>query len=228
VPRRTNAELMAWANDHLLYEISMVAGHVARFIRLRDLLAANPGDPYAKEVHDWVGRNADIESFALHMRTLIDFFFAGGAPTAAGFFEVESDWPSRLRPRRKPDALRVTKQRVGAEIAHLSFVRTSPAKEWPYERMWSDLVPVIRLFIENASQDRLSREFCQAVEVLLPPSEEPTEMREFMVGLRWTATAIGATLGPPYPLSDDGHTGQSSHGGTATYPVVPEVPGLGD
>ncbi len=45
--------------------------------------------------------------------------------------------------------------RVGAEVAHLSFRRSAPAKTWPYEEIWRALGDVLWAFIEHANADRI-------------------------------------------------------------------------
>ncbi len=72
------------------------------------------GHPVEREVLDRIGRNADIESFAMHSKNLV-FFLYGKKPTsndvvAAFYFDRASDWAS-VRPDR-PKSLALVNQRV--------------------------------------------------------------------------------------------------------------------
>jgi hypothetical protein len=220
VARRSNEELIAFADEHLLYEISMVAALVDRFVRLRELLAEEqpPEDKYAAEVFDWAGRNADIETFAVHVRVLIDFFFGGGSPVAADYFDDKSTWPSTLRPKSKLRSLQHIKRRVGAEISHLSHQRTAPAADWGYQEIWNNLAPLVLLFIENASADRLSRECVAAIKALIPPSPRANHIDLTPPGTR---LAVGATTAPPYLVPED----PTPNWGTAVVPPPTLGPG---
>jgi hypothetical protein len=66
----SRAALSKFTDEHLLYEIEMVAGLTARMLRHVDWfdnrgLTENDGE-YAQDVLDMSGRNADIEAFVMH------------------------------------------------------------------------------------------------------------------------------------------------------------------
>jgi len=82
-----------------------------------------------------VARNAFVESFALHARSLVGFLFGGKVrPTdliAADYFDSAARW-AKLRGGMPPE-LRVIGPRVRGEIAHLSYERlavTAETKGW--------------------------------------------------------------------------------------------------
>jgi hypothetical protein len=79
--------------------------------------------------------NASLESFTLHARTLVGFFFGGKTNpadmVASDFFDEPRKW-QRLRGKKDP-VLMLVGPRVGKEIAHLSYDRlgvTPEAKAW--------------------------------------------------------------------------------------------------
>ena len=222
MPNRSKAELMAFADDHLLYEIAMVAGLTKRLRRFLTLLDADPanGDELVGELFDLTGRNADIESLAVHTRVLVEFFYGreGRARAiAADFFDRESDWAA-VRPKR-PRSLQLINKRVGEEIAHLSYQRNAPAKNWDYEAVWRDLRTVVAIFAEHAANDRISNDWRTKVRAILTEAEQPDRadaisrlVRGGNITARVGATTIDSTLWPR----------QLSQGGTAVLPPLRE------
>lgn len=82
-----------------------------------------------------VATNAFLESFTVHARALVGFFFGGKRKPedmkAFDFFDSPSQW-ARLR-REMPAALKTVQTRVAKEVAHLSYARlsvTPEAKGW--------------------------------------------------------------------------------------------------
>ncbi|MET0182791.1 MAG: hypothetical protein ABW199_07895 [Caulobacterales bacterium] len=73
-------------------------------------------------------RNACLESWVLHLRNLIDFFYAD-APQADDLAALDyvADWQA-IRPV-KPAAFEIAKRRANKEIAHLSAQRMAVAPE---------------------------------------------------------------------------------------------------
>jgi hypothetical protein len=214
----TPEELSEFARDHLLYEVAMVARLVDRFRRHRELLDATPRPQgqLADELFDLAGRNADIESFGIHVRALVDFLFAGRDKKdviAADYFDDQLEW-SRVR-GKMPAELRDVNARVGAEIAHLSVTRPTPAKAWMYEAVWPALADVLRRFVDNARADRLDAESRERardwldVQRTAKPVKPPGAPR---------LASYGATeyRGPIEFVE--------SSPGTATYPLKPEPP----
>lgn len=101
---RSPSETQGLAQDHLLYEIQMVAGLVWRLARHHTLFLTSALDltPLRMELLDLAGRNADIEALGLHARVLVDFFYGEreckADAIAADFFDHPMVWK---RARRK-------------------------------------------------------------------------------------------------------------------------------
>ena len=86
-----------------------------------------------------VEHNALVEAFALHSRVLIEFFYAKPNPKfpddvhAEHYFSPGSTWRN-ARPKLSKEDYEGIKNRVGKEIAHLTFARQLVAPEdkpWP-------------------------------------------------------------------------------------------------
>ncbi|HMD15317.1 MAG TPA: hypothetical protein VKH18_01520 [Terriglobales bacterium] len=108
--------------------------------------------------------SALLESFAVHLRNLIEFFFfakKGAYVRAQDFFEDPTDWPL---PQLTPDLKRIL-QRANNEVSHLTESRISgnpPSKGWDTATMVKQIEIVARRFALKASGKRLEpkvREF---------------------------------------------------------------------
>ena len=88
------------ASDHLWYEIWMFCNLVRHLEADREI--------------DQVSNNALVESFAIHTRILIDFFYCKGQLTAAQFFDPPDQWESLCPP--KSELLHRAKTRADKEI----------------------------------------------------------------------------------------------------------------
>jgi hypothetical protein len=221
----------SYATNHLVYEIQMVAGLAARFDRFAKLLpslSAATSSVAEREVLDLVGRNADIEAFAVHCRVLIHFLYGTKDDkrdcVARDFFLEQSVWPT-MRPK-KPRVLSFISERAGIEIAHLSYDRKNPAPPWDYAAIWNALAEVLRVFVEGADLGRLGRNARDQVRSLVaPPTTD--ELQDVINRLERVSrqAVIGATQNPyidsPYLEVVDGP-------GTAVVkPKMPQPP-LGD
>ena len=83
--------------NRVLYELEMMAGLVERMDRFDELLRAElPDNELVRDLLDAAGRNADIESFALHARAMWAFLFGPKRRPddviARDFFETDGDW----------------------------------------------------------------------------------------------------------------------------------------
>jgi hypothetical protein len=215
-PRPTPAEAISVADDHLLYEIGMVAGLTQRLTRFAKLLESNLplGSPVTEELLHLTGRNADIEAFTVHVRVLLDFLYddkpRADDAVATDFFDDAGRWKT-IRPS-KTAALAEIKSRVGGEIAHLTYRRSAPAKEWVYETIWNDLSDVLRLFVDNAAQDRLSSHFRAEAGALLAQ----------VVAV--PASRFAALAGVTEAMDYTGAEGTGTTGGTAILPLPEPFP----
>jgi hypothetical protein len=106
--RRTDAELQH-ASGHVLYGLTQLVG---------------AADRLALGVTDQVTHNALIESFASHVRSLMEFFDSrpdakADDVIAADFFDDSATWTS-TRPVWPTD-LDGVRERVNKELAHLTY-----------------------------------------------------------------------------------------------------------
>jgi hypothetical protein len=212
-------DLREFAAHHLIYEVEMVAGLVWRLLRHQALFLTWDGDanPLMKEIMDMAGRNADIESFGLHTRILVDFLYdQRGKETdaiARDYVNDPSAW-QRARPK-KPRDLKLVNERVGIEVAHLSYLRSAPSKDWPYPKIWDALRSVLREFVSQVDPDRAGKDVIERMrEVLEAPITDPQH------ALRFAALARATTWTPIVP--------PMSQAGTATAPVQVDFPATGD
>jgi hypothetical protein len=131
--------------------------------------------------------NALLESFTIHARNLVRFFYdgrTGGYPEsksrrganqyrnayADDFFD-DATW-RRSRPKPKPEALQKIDARVAQEIVHLTYNRitiATQARQWDYRIIWQDLARCMQAFLDVVPRDRVADDFVAQVEALLPP-----------------------------------------------------------
>jgi hypothetical protein len=139
---RSIDELRA-ASEHLHYEIEML-DYTAKALARTSVSNL---------------RNALLESFTIHARSLLDVFFPSGAEEndvlAEQYFDDPMTW--KMARGRKPDF--DVRANVGTQIAHLSYERLGigpEAKNWPVSQIHADLMRVVRAFEETAARERLS------------------------------------------------------------------------
>ncbi len=149
-PPWTDAEALDYA-EHLKYELSMLA-------QTRGM----GGSSFpAGHVH-----NALVESYAIHLRNWIDFFFAKNPQdddvTYRDFLPPGSTW--QPAPALSA-ALKLAKERANKEIAHMTSKRykgADPMKWWDHN--WaSEIASILRDFAKEASPARLDPEVLEAL-----------------------------------------------------------------
>jgi hypothetical protein len=149
--RRTDEELRkaAW---HLFYEIEMLLA-ASRFLQA----LPDPQTPREKLI-----RNAVVESFTVHLRVLIMFFYSERRyldDVLAEEFMLKGEW-TKLR-GEKPAQLAEAELRMGKEVAHLTTSRysddesDSPNKIWPTAELVSELLGLLKTFLKHASEARI-------------------------------------------------------------------------
>ena len=107
-----------------------------------------------EDVHDkYFIENALIESFAIHLRNILDFLYSDSARKddiiAEHFFTDPHIWRN-ARPQKsaKLDAMH---HRVHKEIAHLTYTRqkvTPETKPWPIAEIVSEVMPAFKRFLQ--------------------------------------------------------------------------------
>ena len=162
-PKRSTFELQA-VSAHLLYEIEMLADLVEA------MGAVDTG--FTTTGSEWAVRNALLESFTIHARSLVGFFYPRRPQPddaiAEDFFDDDT-WSRRGAPEN-PSWSRV-RRRVGKEIAHLTYQRHNPyedAATWPHGKIFLELAAVVGDFVRLVPQERLHPDFTQRVTEALP------------------------------------------------------------
>lgn len=139
--------------EHLYYEVQMT-------FDLSVLLATS-------HIPNPLVRNAMVETFPMHVRQLIDFFWRERSSNpkaerdafAADYFDP-GEWAA-LRPERPAD-LDAVWEKVGWGIVHLTYGRanvTPEQKEWRPLLICQALAPVVRCFIDNVDPAKLDPEW---------------------------------------------------------------------
>lgn len=145
-------ELRRIARDHLSYEIDML---YSTFALIPDtLIQSRP-----------VLRSAVIESFALHTRVLLDFFFGENPKSddlvANDYFQEDPEYWDRTK-RLIPgfQDIKLLRRRTHKQVAHLTYNRLLVT---PHESQWKEpgedalhiIEAALREFLLNAPADLL-------------------------------------------------------------------------
>ena len=136
---RTDQELAAYADGHLLYEAQM-------FVLARQALPAATND---------FTKNVLLEVCVLHLRNLLDFFYPRGNAhdddVVAAHYGGCSLPPITLTLER-------ARKRAHKELAHLTLDRqfgAPPSKAWDFDGLSADLRLVIDAFNRQCDQAKL-------------------------------------------------------------------------
>lgn len=226
---RSVAELRDFADKHLWYEVLMTAALAARMKRhavLFDNGLSSADGALADELLEIPGRNADIESFAIHARNLWSFLYLKKAKdndvVAANYFDDRDEW-FRVRGPRDKKSLRRINSRVPVEIGHLSLGRQKEYdRQWEYEAIWGDLAKVLDVFLKNVPDERVSAEFREHAKSVLSRSlaAEANDLLSEISRMGLVARTGATEMFQGYTISDSG--------GTATLIPNPEPPAFGD
>lgn len=108
-----------------------------------------------------ITHNALVESFAVHARALLDFFYPEGHPIKATdvlaehFFPTPNDWLSK-RPTKSIADIEKIRERVAKEIVHLTYNRQQvklPDKVWPTRSIATELDLAFKVFKSSISPE---------------------------------------------------------------------------
>lgn len=144
---RTRQEVID-ASEHLCYEIWML--HQLGITLANGLPGKGPI------------LNAFINSFAVHVRNLVDFLFdnkgnaKGDAILAEHYFDKPEDWAS-IRPERS-ERLKQAKIRCEKQVAHLTFTRQKK-EPWNFIEVIREIHSPLSVFIENVDLALLGTHF---------------------------------------------------------------------
>ncbi len=137
----TNQQLTDFSGEHLLHELSM-------FWELAEILPQRKAG-----TTEYV---ALIESFATHLRNLIEFLFfpvKGDYVRAQQFFDDPAAWSPKLT-----GDFEKLLDRANNEVDHLTVRRISgnpPEKAWPTDGILKQIEPIAKEFAAKASEKKL-------------------------------------------------------------------------
>ena len=156
----TDDDYWKYSDDHIAYEVEMFSWLAAFLSDPSTRLLAPPAD--AKRLN-----NALIESFALHLRNLLEFLFdhKNRDHIVAEQFCEAGAW--KLDPKDKPAVLGKAWGAANEQIAHLTDKRKprdSPDKVWPCKEIADAIRPLIERFTANNLTDRLSQKVRAAID----------------------------------------------------------------
>ena len=132
------------ASVHLLYEIDMLLG-------TQKLLASDPTNLVIK--------NALLESFGIHLRSLDDFFYKDAILKDVTAKDYVRNWKDK-RPMKSPtfdDAA----NRVDKEIAHLTYHRLDVKgvkKDWHFTDLTKELMDICECFLKFVNERHVVKE----------------------------------------------------------------------
>ena len=189
----TDQQLLDYSEEHLLYEL-----HIFRWVA--ENLPADKGFVLS----------ALLESFAIHLRNLIDFLYTqpGKARNddlvAADFFDSPDAWDPGAIPKSLEDA----RERANKEISHITYKRkgaTDPTKPWPVADLFNQIQSVAQKFAAGASSKKLHPSVMawlksdpKVVAVLLVSASTTTSNTAASV-VSWGPSASGKTAGSVGP-----------------------------
>ena len=142
-------EKLKCISSHLYYEFSMCTALTQEMIK-----GYPPGTI----------NNALLQSFALHVRNLIDFLYNDKHQPddvyAGDYFETPEKW-QQLRNAIMPGLARA-KKRANKEIAHLTYSRLDVAqkeKKWAFVDLSGEMVKAFDPFVTNVDRSLLNPEW---------------------------------------------------------------------
>jgi hypothetical protein len=169
----SDQQLLDYSREHVVYELQMLA-----------IVGAEIPN---KKGYDL---SAYLESFAIHLRNLIDFFFADSPRpddvVAADFFDNPSAWNVQITPD-----LQAARVRANKEVGHLTLQRkgsTDSTKPWPIDIYFNGLKPVVHQFVATASPKKVDSEVNKMASLLYRPGVRLA----FVAAGPFTNTATGA------------------------------------
>lgn len=139
----SDQQLLDYSKEHLLYEF---------------------------QIFRWVGENLNqdkslqlsalLESLAIHLRNLIDFFYTEPADArnddvVAGHFFAD---PNTWMPGPMPKSLQEARERANKEVSHITYKRKAaadPTKPWPVADLFKEIHTVAQKFATEASGKKL-------------------------------------------------------------------------
>lgn len=144
-------------SEHLYYEYDMM-------IRTANMLMQK------NVLNSWFSislKNALVESFSIHVRNLIQFFYNDTTDQddllAIHYFEDKEQWIG-IR-GELTSTLKTAKKKANKQISHLTFTRLTnkPGKNWEVEKIAKELIGLMSKFIETTNSDCMSVDYRSAL-----------------------------------------------------------------
>lgn len=143
--KRSDDELLS-ASDHLNYEFWMLGVSLQKLDVVRD----------QQDV------NCALESFGIHARALADFLFNPSGRKddmlAIDYLDDVDEWEDFLL--QKKEIHNYLRNRVGKEIAHLSYVRLDvkpEEKRWDCAKIHKEIDEIFLEFLKRVPDERLEQ-----------------------------------------------------------------------
>lgn len=143
---KINEKMLQKSAEHVVYEINMFKASSEYLARLGE--------------RDVVMHNALFESFAIHTRTLFDFFYTEERKKykddvlALDFLENRKVYKSTRTPKKE---LSYIVKRANKQIAHITYHRNKynkKSKKWPTYKTVIKFEKTINAFLNNLPPDR--------------------------------------------------------------------------
>ena len=138
--------LLSYSEQHVFYEFEM-------FFLTSDALLR-------KHLFSPAVYNALVESFAIHLRNLTDFFFepanAGRDDIFAWHYLAAAAQPNCLG--QLSLTLKHARERANKEVGHLTTKRhddASPNKPWPAQQLAKEILELSQVFVANSDSKKL-------------------------------------------------------------------------
>lgn len=193
--RRSQEELKEALKKHVMYEIEMFYWSVSALAK--------------GEANTWGERNSQLETFALHTRNLVHFFYPENARDddmiAEDFFADPASWRRTVCPS-KNFSLGSASGRVNKEVAHLTYARLGKTDEewnWRPLEIVQILHPVIQKFLEGVRSFGVDASFIQEYADLFagpPPKGHPLYDHEDFVTS--TSSGVATYLGAVHSMGN--------------------------
>jgi hypothetical protein len=170
---RSDAELMGWAHEHLMYEAAMLSHTVDKFANRK----------LSDQDH-----NAFMESFAIHIRCLRDFLWGrrtqrNPEDAFASDFCDAGVWEMRRPPLPAAlEAIEGRRQRIGREIVHLTYHRLdikAETKHWDLTDLLRAIAEGLHQFAKVAKPERLHPKTREALALMPPDYLAPCHTRRW-------------------------------------------------
>ena len=169
--RSRSQEELRNASDSLIYEYWMLKGTTHLLLHHDDITEIG------------LLRNALLESFLIHARALVDFFFVGKFnredDAIAGDYFDEREKDSWETHHADPDWFKDARARINMGVAHISYERRKDV--WDYMLIEREISNTLDEFVKRVSVDLLSARWETTKHNIRTGSESPIELPPFLM-----------------------------------------------